>query len=54
LVDANMTALACIFLVFAFLVCGDLTWTAFRDWRVKRLAIKRGRTLTEKFCLPTM
>ncbi len=54
LMDANMATLVCIFLVIAIILSADLGWTAYRDWRAKRLAIKHGRTLTAKFCLPLL
>jgi hypothetical protein len=30
----------------------DLVCTKYRDWHMRQLAIKRGRTLTRKFALP--
>lgn len=38
-----------------FLVClmlsADYGWSCYRDWRGRRLALKHGRTLTQKFYL---
>ena len=39
-------------LVLGVLIAADMGWAAFRDHRVRRLAIKRGRTLTAKYGLP--
>jgi hypothetical protein len=30
----------------------DFAWICYRQWRVRRVAIKSGRTLTQKFALP--
>jgi hypothetical protein len=30
----------------------DFAWICYRQWRTRHLAIKRGRTLTQKFVLP--
>ncbi len=38
-------------LVLGVLIAADMAWAAFRDRRVRRLAIKRGRTLTAKYGL---
>jgi hypothetical protein len=29
----------------------DVGWTEYRDWRARRAAVKRGRTLTTKYGL---
>ena len=39
-------------LLVAVVLATDSAWTMFRGWRARRLAIKRGRTLTAKFGLP--
>jgi hypothetical protein len=39
-----------IFLVGLVLAVDD-GWTRYRDWRGRRLALKHGRTLTQKFTL---
>ena len=39
-------------LLVAVVLAADRGWTTFCGWRARRLAIKRGRTLTTKFGLP--
>ncbi len=38
-----------------FLAClvlsADYGWASYREWRSRRLAVKNGRTLTQKFFL---
>jgi hypothetical protein len=41
-----------VILVLGVLIAADMGWAAFRDHRARRLAIKRGRTLTAKYGLP--
>jgi hypothetical protein len=41
-----------ILLAIAVIFSADRGWSGFRDWRARRLQIKRGRTLTTKFGLP--
>jgi hypothetical protein len=47
-----MANLLWIVLVACLVLSADFAWMCYRDWRVRHLAIKRGRTLTQKFVLP--
>ena len=47
-----MGGLVWILLVACLVLSADFAWTCYRQWRVRQLAIKRGRTLTQKFVLP--
>jgi hypothetical protein len=38
-------------LVVCAVLSADSAWGHFRDWRGRRLALKNGRTLTQKFSL---
>jgi hypothetical protein len=48
----GMSDLEWAILLVGVVLTGDVGWTEFRDWRARRLAMKRGRTLTTKFGLP--
>jgi hypothetical protein len=43
---ASSIAVACLVL------SADCGWASYREWRVRRSAVKHGRTLTQKFTLP--
>jgi hypothetical protein len=49
-----MLEFSSILLILGMLIAVDMAWAAFRDHRARRLAIKRGRTLTAKYGLPPM
>ena len=38
-------------MVVVAVASADYGWATYRDWRVRRRALKRGRTLTAKFML---
>lgn len=48
----DMSNLEWAILLVGLVLTGDVGWTEFREWRARRLAMKRGRTLTTKFGLP--
>jgi len=37
--------------VACLVLSADYGWASYRDWRTRRLRVKRGRTLTQKFSL---
>jgi hypothetical protein len=39
-------------LVACVLISADYGWASYREWRTRRIAVKTGRTLTQKFTLP--
>jgi hypothetical protein len=39
-------------IIASFVLTADYAWASYRDWRRRRLALKHGRTLTQKFFLP--
>ncbi len=47
-----MAGLLWVVLVACLVLSADFAWMCYRQWRVRHLAIKRGRTLTQKFALP--
>jgi hypothetical protein len=47
-----MLEFSSVILALGVLIAADMSWAAFRDRRARRLAIKRGRTLTAKYGLP--
>jgi hypothetical protein len=47
-----MAGLFCVILAACLVLSADFAWICYRQWRVRYLAIKRGRTLTQKFVLP--
>jgi hypothetical protein len=44
-----MAGLTWTIVVVLLVVSADHVWVSWRDWRGRRLAVKRGRTLTAKF-----
>jgi hypothetical protein len=50
--DAAMSSLGWAILLVGVALSADVAWTEYREWRARREAAKRGRTLTTKFGLP--
>lgn len=46
-----MAGIAWTIIVICLVLSADDAWGRYRDWRVRRLAVKHGRTLTQKFTL---
>ncbi len=46
-----MYVIASSVLIACLVLSADYGWASYRDWRAQRLAVKRGRTLTQKFTL---
>jgi len=38
--------------VACLVLSADYGWEWYREWRSRRLAVRNGRTLTQKFSLP--
>jgi hypothetical protein len=53
-VGLAMSSLGWAILLVGLVLSADVGWTEYRDWRARRLAKKRGRTLTTKFGLPQL
>ncbi len=49
-----MGDLAWMMLGLALVLSGDALWTAYRDWRARRLLMRYGRTITAKFLPPPL
>ena len=47
-----MSSLGWAILLVGLALSADVAWSEYREWRARRDAIKRGRTLTTKFGLP--
>lgn len=47
-----MYVLASSVVVACLVLSADYGWASYRDWRERRIAVKHGRTLTQKFTLP--
>jgi hypothetical protein len=50
-VGANMSSIGWAILLVGVGLSADVAWTEYREWRARRDALKRGRTLTAKFTL---
>ncbi|HEX7969803.1 MAG TPA: hypothetical protein VF502_16385 [Stellaceae bacterium] len=47
-----MSSLGWAILLVGLALSADVAWTEYREWRSRRDAARRGRTLTTKFGLP--
>lgn len=47
----RMVGLGWTVFLLSIVLSADFGWSCYRDWRSRRLAYKRGRTLTQKFTL---
>jgi hypothetical protein len=47
-----MSSLGWAILVVGLALSADVAWAEYREWRARREAMKRGRTLTTKFGVP--
>jgi hypothetical protein len=47
-----MTSMGWAILMVGLALAGDVAWTAYREWRMRRDAEKNGTTLTTKYGLP--
>jgi len=47
-----MSSLGWAILVVGVALSADVAWAEYREWRARRQAMKRGRTLTTKFGVP--
>jgi hypothetical protein len=47
-----MSSLGWAILLVGLALSADVAWAEYREWRARREAMKRGRTLTTKFGLP--
>ena len=47
-----MSSVGWAILLVGLALSADVAWAEFRDWRARREAIRRGRTLTSKFGIP--
>ena len=47
-----MSSLGWAILVVGLALSADVAWAEYREWRARRQAMKRGRTLTTKFGVP--
>jgi hypothetical protein len=47
-----MSSLGWAILLVGVALSADVAWAEYREWRARRQAMKRGRTLTTKFGVP--
>ena len=47
-----MSSLGWAILLVGLALSADVAWSEYREWRARRDAMRRGRTLTSKFGLP--
>ena len=51
-IGMDMSSLGWAILVVGLALSADVAWAEYREWRARRQAMKRGRTLTTKFGVP--